>query len=164
MIRMPVYMNEIISKWTKTKEQLMQKLNRMPHDEEIAKKMKLPYDKIEEINFWLSTKTSSLEARVSEESDSQIIDLVESQTSVTPDAEIEHLLDKERVASLLGKMSRREKEVLDMRFGLPDGKIHTLAEAAKRLGLSRERVRQIEKNALDKLRDFVRQQDDKAYK
>jgi RNA polymerase primary sigma factor len=159
IIRIPVYMSELIVKWKKTAEQLSQKLKRTPTDEEIARKMKLPKDKIEQINFWLSATTSSLETPIGEEGESQLLDLVEDQTVVSPDHEIEHFLDKERVGKLLGIMTQREKEVLDMRFGLIDGKRHTLAEVAKKLRVSRERVRQIEEEALKKLRKFIQQQE-----
>lgn len=159
VIRVPIYMNEIIAKWKKKKEELAQKLNRIPSDVEIAKKLRLSKDKVEQVNFWLSTKTSSLEAPIGEESESQVLDLVESQTSISPDVDIERALDKERIDGLLEKMTGREREVLDMRFGLVDGKTHTLAEVAKKLKVSRERVRQIEEHALEKLRNFVREQE-----
>lgn len=158
-IRVPVYMSELITKWKKTKEQLSQKLKRNPSDEEIAKKMKLPKEKIEQMNFWLSSTTSSLEAPVGDDDENQVMDLVEDETAVPPDAKIEHLLDKERVNNLLGIMTSREREVLDMRFGLAEGKVYTLAEVAKKLGVSRERVRQIEEVGLKKLRKFVEQQE-----
>lgn len=159
VIRLPVYMNELISKWKKTKEQLTQKLKRMPTDEEIAKKMKLARGKIEEINFWLTTKTSSLEAPVGEDDDGQVMDLVVDESMAPPNAEVEKFMNKERVDSLLGRMSDREKKILDMRFGLEDGKTNTLAEVAKKLGLSRERIRQIEEDALKKLKGVIQQQE-----
>jgi RNA polymerase primary sigma factor len=159
VIRLPVYMNELITKWKKAREQLTQKLHRVPTDEEIAKKIKLPRAKIEEINFWLSTKTSSLEAPVGEEEDGQVMDLVENETAAPPNAEVERFLNKERVDNLLERMTERERKILDQRFGLIEGKPHTLAEVAKRLGLSRERIRQIEEDALKKLRSFIRQQE-----
>ncbi len=159
MVRLPVYVNELLTKWKKTKENLTQKLNRMPTDEEVAKKMRLHRDKIEEINLWLSTKTSSLEAPIGEEEENQILDLVESETVISPDAAVEAIFDKERVDVLMGKMSEREKRILDMRFGLVDGKIHTLAEVAVKLGVSRERIRQIEEEAIKKLRHFVKDQE-----
>lgn len=155
VIRVPVYMNELIAKWKKTKERLSQKLNRPPSDEEVAKKLKLAKEKVEQINFWLTTTTSSLEAPVGEESESQVMDLLEDHSAASPDAQIEILMDKERVTSLLRATSNREREVLDMRFGLADGKQYTLAEVAKKLKVSRERVRQIEEMALKKLRKFV---------
>jgi len=160
IIRIPVYMNELISKWKKTKEQLAQKSKRIPSDEEIAKKMHISAEKMDQINFWLSAKTSSLEAPVGEGDESQVMDLVENLGSISPDAKIEHILDKERINSLLEIMSKREREVLDMRFGLADGKSHTLAEVAQKLGVSRERVRQIEEEALKKLRKFVGQREE----
>ena len=163
IIRMPVYMNEMISKWKKTKELLSQKLKRVPSDEEIAKKLRLPLGKVDQINFWLSTSTASLEAPVGEEGESQIMDLIENQTSTPPDASIEHLFDKERIHSLMETMSAREHEVLDMRFGLVDGRSYTLAEVANKLKVSRERVRQIEEEALKKLRKFVQQQEQEPW-
>jgi RNA polymerase primary sigma factor len=159
MVRLPVYMNELISKWKKTKEELTQKLNRIPTSKEIAHKMRITRDKMEEINLWLSTKTSSLEAPIGDEDESQIADLVEDKTTAAPDAEVEYFMDKERVENLLEKMSDREKEVLDMRFGLTDGKYYTLADIAKKLNLSRERIRQIEEEALAKLRNYVKIQE-----
>jgi RNA polymerase primary sigma factor len=159
MIRVPVYMNELIAKWKKTKEQLAHKLKRAPRDDEIAKKMRLSPEKREQISFWLSTTTSSLDAPVGDESESDVMDLVENKTSISPDSDIEHLLDKERVANLMEIMTDRERQVLDMRFGLADKHGHTLAEVAKKFGVSRERVRQIEETALRKLRKFVEEQE-----
>jgi RNA polymerase primary sigma factor len=152
-------MNELISKWKKTQEILTQKLNRIPTNEEIAKKIKLPKEKIEEINFWLTTRTSSLEAPIGEDSESRVLDLVEDENAASPDKEVQHFLNKERVKNLLSIMTEREKKVLDMRFGLPDGKTHTLAEVARHLGVSRERIRQIEEEALKKLKNFIQQQE-----
>jgi RNA polymerase primary sigma factor len=152
-------MNELIAKWKKTKELLSQKLKRMPTDQEVAKKLKLKGNKVEQINFWTQTSTSSLEAPVGEEGDNQVMDLIENHSAILPDATIEHMLDKERVSNLLDRMNSREREVLDMRFGLANGKPHTLAEVSDKLGVSRERVRQIEEEALKKLRNFVEQQE-----
>ena len=159
LIRMPVYMNELVAKWKKTKEMMAQKLKHIPSDEDIAKKLKVSKSQMEQVNFWLTSKTSSLEAPIGEDDDSQVGDLVEDQTTAPPDIEIKHLLDKEKVDNLLELMTEREREVLDMRFGLADGKTYTLAEVAKKLGVSRERIRQIEEEALKKLRKFVEQQE-----
>lgn len=158
IIRMPVYMNELLSKWKKTKEQLSQKLKRIPRDDEIGKKLNLTIGKVKQINFWLATKTSSLEAPLGEDDEGQIIDLVQDQSAASPDAEIEQVFDKERLNSILEIMSDRERVVLDMRFGLDSGRTHTLAEVANKLKVSRERVRQIEENALQKLRKFMSEQ------
>lgn len=159
MIRVPVYMNELIAKWKKTKEGLTQKMKSVPTDDQIAKKMKVSKEKIDQINFWLTSATSSLEASIGEE-EGHVMDLVEDKNSTPPDAEISHLMNKERVNSLLGEItSDREKKILDMRFGLDDGKPRTLAEIARKLGVSRERIRQIEEEALRKLRKFIKQQE-----
>lgn len=159
MIRVPVYMSELITKWKKTRERLSQKLKRIPTDDEIAKKLKLSKTRIAQINFWMSSTTSSLEAPIGEESENQISDLIEDEASVSPDRAIERMLDKERVKNLLAAMTERERYVLDMRFGLIGAKPHTLAEVAKKLDVSRERIRQIEKAALQKLRKFVNHQE-----
>ena len=159
MVRLPVYINELLTKWKKTKEHLTQKLHRTPEDEEIAKKMHLPRERIEEINLWLSTKTSSLEAPIGDEEENEVLDLVENQNAVQPDEAVEKMFDKERVGNLLEKMSDRERLILDMRFGLVDGKPRTLAEVAKKMSVSRERIRQIEEEALKKLNKFAREQE-----
>ncbi len=155
MIRVPVYMNDLIAKWKKNREQLSQKLNRIPSDDEIAKKLKLTPEKVEQINFWMSSTTSSLEAPINEDNDNQISDLLEDKNSLAPDAGIERMLDRERVDNLLEVMSEREREILDLRFGLSHVKPQTLAVVAKKLGVSRERIRQIEESALKKLKKFV---------
>jgi len=155
MIRIPVYMNDLITKWKKNKEQLSQKLKRIPSNEEIAKKLKLSPEKVEKINFWMASTTSSLEAPIGEDNDNQISDLVEDKNALPPDAGIQRLLNRERLDNLLEVMSDREREILDLRFGLSNAKPQTLAEVAKKCGVSRERIRQIEEAALKKLRKFV---------
>ncbi|MFA4888848.1 MAG: RNA polymerase sigma factor RpoD/SigA [Candidatus Omnitrophota bacterium] len=159
MIRVPVYMNELMYKWRKAKESMSQKLKRPSSDEEICKKLKLTQDKAEEIKFWMTTTTSSLDAPIGEADEGQVSDLIEDEGAAQPDAEISRFMDKERVGMLLDVMAPREKQILDMRFGLEEFKPHTLAEVAKKLGLSRERVRQIEEAALKKLKRFVQQQE-----
>ena len=158
IIRMPVYMNELLAKWKKTNERLSQRLKRPPTNEEIAKKMKISRSNMKQINFWLATKTSSLEAPLGDEDEGQILDLVQDQTAVAPDTEIARIFDKERLSSLLEITTDREREVLDMRFGLTDGKRHTLADVADKLKISRERVRQIEEQAKKKLKKFMQEQ------
>jgi len=164
MIRVPVYMNELMAKWKKTKEQMAHKLRRMPSDDELAKKLKISKARQMQINFWLSTSVSSLEAPIDEEGEGQVSDLLQDNTAVQPDADIENLMDKERVDNLLDLMSERERTVLDLRFGLlRDAKTHTLAEVARKLGVSRERIRQIEEVALAKLRKFVKDQEKRGW-
>jgi len=155
IIRVPVYMNDLITKWKKTKERLSQKLKRLPSDQEIAKKLKLTSEQTEKINFWMTSTTSSLEAPIGDDNENQISELVEDKNAIAPDAGIVKLLDRERIDNLLEVMSDREREILDLRFGLTNTKPQTLAVVAKKLGLSRERIRQIEEKALRKLRKFV---------
>ncbi len=158
MIRVPVYMNDLITKWKKKREHLSQKLKRVPSDTEIAKRLRIDKDKVEQINFWMTSTTSSLDAPIGEDAESQVSDLIEDHTTAAPDEGIEHMMDRERIANLLGILADRETDVLDMRFGLKDGKARTLAEVAVKLKVSRERVRQIEEEALKKLKRFVEQQ------
>jgi RNA polymerase primary sigma factor len=161
LVRIPVYMNELLNRWKKTEEQLTHRLRRPPTPQEIAKKMGLPKEKIEEITSLLSTTTLSLETPLGEDEESEVKDLLQNQQAVSPDKDLSRLIDKERIDNLLEKMSPREREILDMRFGIMDGKVYTLAQIAKKFGISRERVRQIEEQALKKLRKFVKEQEGK---
>ena len=102
-----------------------------------------------------SLRVEKLEAPIGEDNENQISELVEDKNAVAPDAGIVKLLDKERIENLMEVMSDREREILDLRFGLSNDKPQTLAVVAKKLGVSRERIRQIEESALKKLRKFV---------
>ena len=153
-IRIPVYMNELIAKYKKKKEALRQKLHREPARGEIAKRMKLPVDKVGEIEMWMNKK-SSLDAPVGEDGSSQLSDFIKTTGYADTGQEIMKVFDKERVAHLLDTLTERERQVLDLRFGITKDKTHTLAEVADVLKVSRERIRQIEKEALDKLKKYV---------
>jgi RNA polymerase primary sigma factor len=156
-IRIPVYMTEIINRWKRVTEQLTQRYGRKPKTKEVAKLMKLPARKIREISE-AATKISSLDAPIGDESTGQFIDLVEDNSSLSPTDNVTDTLRRERVVQLLDRMNDREKKILDLRFGLNDGATHTLGETAKMFGITRERVRQIESAALEKLRGFIMQQ------
>ena len=158
-IRIPVYMSEIIAKYKKTEEKLRQKLGRMPTRKELAKKLKLPIKKISEIELWMNKK-ASLEAPVGEDGGSQLSDFIQTLSVGDTEKEIEYFFKHQEVLDLLSNLSEREKRILDLRFGIEDGKPKTLAEVAKHLGISRERVRQIEERALKKLRKFVKEQEE----
>lgn len=153
-IRLPVYMSELISKWRKTREHLSQKFKRPPTTKELAQAMKIPLSKVHKIHDWMG-QSSSLSAPISSEGDASVGDLIADTKSDSPKDGIDAFFAKERIQQLLQLTNEKEKEVLNLRFGLNDGAIHTLADVAKRLHLSRERVRQIEENALNKLRVFV---------
>lgn len=155
MIRTPAYLNEMLVRWKKTNERLSQKLKRQPTNEEIAVRMKLSRNKAALVTSWLATQTSSLDAPIGEDGSTQVSDLIEDPEAKSPDTDIARIMIRQNLENLLGMMSDRERKVLDMRFGLEDGKTHTLAEVSKKIGVSRERVRQIEEQALKKLRKFV---------
>lgn len=157
-IRVPVYMVETISRLKKTQEQLTQKLGRKPRMNELAKAMKLPMKKVRMISEQVS-QTTSLDAPVGEDESGQFMDLVKDEESVSPDDEFTKVMRHERIRDLLEKMSKREQEILSLRFGLQDGITHTLSETAKRFGITRERVRQIENAAMRKLRSYLAAQD-----
>ncbi|MFH1691050.1 MAG: sigma-70 family RNA polymerase sigma factor [Candidatus Omnitrophota bacterium] len=157
-IRIPVYVNELLAKYKKTTEKLMGKLKRLPSDQEIAKSMRVSLDKIVKLRGCVS-KPSSLDAPINEEGGNEIIDLIEDKSSASPEKELNSFFDKERLDNLLEFVNEREHEVLNMRFGLNDGNSCTLAEVSKKLGVSRERIRQIEENALKKLKKFMMDQD-----
>ena len=154
LIRLPVYMGETIYKWKKANESLSQKLGRLPNDDELAKAMKVSVKKLKKVNSWVS-KTSSLEAPIGEEGEDKVRDMVEDTNAESPQEKISKVMDKERISGLLDHMTERERRILDLRFGLQDEEQHTLAQIAKKLKVSRERIRQIEKIALKKLRKLV---------
>ncbi|MFQ5681155.1 MAG: RNA polymerase sigma factor RpoD/SigA [Candidatus Omnitrophota bacterium] len=164
-IRIPVYMNEQINKWRRTKSRLAQKLRRPPTLKEMARAMHISVEKVEEIRGWIST-VSSLYAPVGPGGESTMIDFIQDKGSSSPDGEISDFINKERINDIVDiVMDDREKEILDLRFGLADGVIYTLCDVAKETGLSRERVRQIENRALLKLRKFIvtRREDNDFY-
>ena len=156
-IRIPVYMTEIINRWKRVTEQLTQKYSRKPKIKEIAKTMKLSMKKVREISE-VATKISSLDAPIGDDGTGQFMDLIEDETSASPMENIIDSLRRERVDNLLDRMNEREKKILDLRFGLTKGETHTLGETAKVFGITRERVRQIEAAALDKLKAHIIQQ------
>lgn len=156
-IRIPVYMTEIINRWKRITEQLTQKYGRKPKTKEVAKSMKLPIKKVREISE-IATKISSLDAPIGDDGTGQFMDLIEDETSSSPMDNVTDILRRERVDGLLDRMNDREKKILNLRFGLSDGTTHTLGETAKYFGITRERVRQIESAALEKLRVHIIQQ------
>jgi len=150
-VRIPVYMMELAAKWKKVNEKLSQKLGKKPTTGEIAKSMKISVKKAQELDR-VMTQTTSLEAPVGEDDSGTMMDLIEDTKSVSPTEELSNYLRQEKVTDLLGKMGKREHEILSMRFGLKDDVAHTLEEVAEKFKITRERVRQIEEAALRKLR------------
>lgn len=158
MIRVPVYMNEEILKYKKVLEKLTHKLKRKPRFGEIAKRMKVPVGRVRELEKSI-TKMSSLDAPIGESGAGQIKDIIEDLNVVGPAEQLEIDFDKERALEFLKMLNDRERKIIELRYGLKDGETHTLAEIAKVLGVSRERVRQIEAATIKKIRHIVEQKE-----
>ncbi len=155
-VRIPVYMTEIISKFKRTTEELTQKLGRRPSVNELARRMRLPVERIERLQELVtSAQTTSLETPIGDEGETEMIDLLQDENSPSPQDDIMQFLQHERIQSLLINMNAREQRVLTLRYGLDDGISRTLGETAKFFGITRERVRQIEVAAMRKLRAFI---------
>lgn len=151
-IRIPVHMIETINKLLRTQRRMTQELGREPTNEEIAQEMELEPDKVEHI-MKIKQETSSLDAPVrDEEEDSKLGDFIEDEESATPEESATSQLLKEHVNVMLDILTPREQKILKMRFGLEDGRGHTLEEVGQEFGVTRERIRQIEAKALAKLR------------
>ena len=151
-IRIPVHMVETISKYTQVRRRLLQDLGREPLAEEIASEMGIEPEKVRHIQK-ISQETVSLEAPVGEdEEDSMLGEFIEDDKEVAPTVSAARSLLRERMNEILGDLSPRERRILDMRFGLSDGVTHTLEEVGKEFGVTRERIRQIEAKALEKIR------------
>jgi len=149
-IRIPVHMIETINKLIRTQRQLLQDLGREPSPAEIAAEMDIDEDKVNHI-IKISQETVSLEAPVGDEQDSQLSDFLEDKDSITPQESATYQLMKTHVGNILQELSAREQKILRMRFGLEDGRSHTLEEVGQEFGVTRERIRQIEAKALKKL-------------
>ena len=150
-IRIPVHMVETINRLIRVQRQLVQDLGREPLPEEIAAEMGIEIDKVENI-LKISQETVSLEAPVGEEEDSRLGDFLEDKDSMSPEESAIYQLLKGHISEFLKYLSPREQRILKMRFGLDDGKTHTLEEVGKEFGVTRERIRQIEAKALQKLK------------
>jgi len=155
-VRIPVYMTELLSKFKRVTEELTQKLGRKPSARELAKRMRLPVERIHRLQELVTAaQTTSLETPVGEEGETEMIDLLQDETVPSPHDEITRFLQHERIEALLSRMSERERRVLSLRYGLEDGISRTLGETAKFFGITRERVRQIEVAAMRKLRAYL---------
>ncbi len=151
-IRIPVHMVETINKLLRTQRRLTQELNREPTNEEIAKEMEIEVEKVEHI-MKIKQDIHSLDQSVrDDEEDSVLGDFVEDEDTITPEESATGQLLKEHVKDLLSSLSEREQKIIRLRFGLEDGKSHTLEEVGQEFNVTRERIRQIEAKALAKLR------------
>ncbi len=150
-IRVPVHMSEALGKLVRTSRGLVQEFGREPTNEEIARRMDLPVSKIHRI-LAVARVPVSLETPVGEEGDSRLGDLIKDCGAVSPAEAALNVNLKEKTESVLKTLAPREEQVLKMRFGLEDGSEHTLEEVGRRFSVTRERIRQIEAKALQKLR------------
>lgn len=150
-IRIPLHMTERIRQMYRTAQSLEQMLGRRPTAEEIAAEMDVPLDTIRGM-MDASQHAVALERPVGDDGDTEFGDFIEDQETLSPvDAAIQHLLE-ETIEQVLGELTNRQSSILRLRFGLGGGEPHTLEEIANKFGLSRERIRQLEKEALRRLK------------
>ena len=150
-IRIPVHMVETINKLIRVSRQLLQELGRDPKPDEIAKEMNMTEEKVMEI-MQIAREPASLETPIGEEDDSNLGDFVADANVLTPEGNVESVMLREHIDTLLGDLKERERQVIVLRFGLEDGHPRTLEEVGKEFKVTRERIRQIEAKALRKLR------------
>ncbi len=151
VIRLPVHLSDRIRKVYQVAQQLEQDWGRQPTPEEIAEELDLPAQKVQ----WMlkvSQRPLSLEKPVGEEEDSELGSFIPDQEAPTPSDTAYHTLLQDKLGDVLTTLSPREARILQLRFGLHDGRSYTLEEVGRKFGLTRERIRQIEHEALDRLR------------
>lgn len=154
-IRVPVHMVETINKIAKMQRKLTLDLGYEPKTSELAKALGMTEEKVEEI-LQIAREPASLETPIGEEDDSNLGDFVADSNVVTPEQNVESVMLREHIDTLLGDLKDRERQVIVLRFGLDDGHPRTLEEVGKEFNVTRERIRQIEAKALRKLRNPVR--------
>ncbi|MDD5094092.1 MAG: RNA polymerase sigma factor RpoD [Dehalococcoidia bacterium] len=153
-IRIPVHMVETINKLVRLSRSLAQEYGREPTAKEISKEMNMPPERVEEV-FKMTQEPISLETPIGEDKDSHLSDFIED-GKATPSEMASHLLLKEQIEEVLSELTERECKVLQLRFGLEDGRGRTLEEVGREFNVTRERIRQIEAKALRKLRHPTR--------
>jgi RNA polymerase primary sigma factor len=151
-IRLPIHINELISKYTQARERLFQYFGREPKVAELARFMGMTQDKVREAARALRQSVISLETPVGEEDESTLGSLLEDLLSPSPEEEATRELLRQRVRDALSVLTPRERQVIELRFGISDGRARTLDVVGNALGVTRERARQIEAQALTKLR------------
>ncbi len=150
-IRIPVHMVETINKTIRVSRQLLQELGHDPSAEEIAEEMDMPVDKVRDI-LKIAQEPVSLETPIGEEEDSHLGDFIPDEDASEPSEAASFSLLREQLEEVLATLAPREKKVLELRFGIIDGRTRTLEEVGKEFNVTRERIRQIEAKALRKLR------------
>jgi RNA polymerase primary sigma factor len=155
VIRIPVHMIETMTKYSKVKRELAQQLGREPLAEEIAKEMNIDLEKIRQIER-ISQETLSIESPVGDDEDSILADFIKDEKTATPAEQAARALLKDILQDIMKDLTEREKAIISMRFGLEDGATHTLEEVGQALGVTRERIRQIEAKTLEKIKNHPR--------
>ncbi len=150
-IRVPVHMGDQINRLIRVSHQLTQELGREPTPEELAEALNVPLKKAEQM-IQVARRPLSLETPTDEDEDSVLGDFIEDQEAVVPMEAVTHNMLKETIQEILATLPPREVRILQLRYGLVDGESYTLEEVGKKLGVTRERVRQIEAQALSRLR------------
>ncbi len=153
-LHIPVHVNNLLLKLKSVEAELSNKLGREPTDKELAKEMGISVSRLKQLKTWRES-TTSLNVLVGESRDTELGDLVDSMREEDVKEEIEKRIDFDAVMSAMDNISEKERKVLNMRFGLEDGKPRTLQEIADELGVTREGARIIEKRAIEKLRQFL---------
>ena len=161
-IRIPVHMVETINKLHRVNRRLLQDLGREPLPEEIAEEMEISVERVREIQK-IAQEPVSLETPIGEEDDSHLGDFIEDEDAPAPAEMASFVLLKEQLEDVLDTLTTRERKVLQLRFGLDDGRSRTLEEVGQEFGVTRERIRQIEAKALRKLRHPSRSRKLKDY-
>jgi len=151
-IRIPVHMVDTMNKLSRTTRQLIQELGREPSYEEIGSRLNVSLEKVEGGMALFSRQPMSLDMPIGEDEDSRLGDLVEDRGSLAPTEATSQQLLKEQIDKVLDELTEREKKVLQLRFGLRDGRARTLEEVGREFNVTRERIRQIEGKAIRKLR------------
>jgi len=162
-IRIPVHMVETMAKYKQVSRRLAQDLGRDPMPEEIATEMDVEVEKIYQIEK-ISQDTISLELPIGDDDDrSRLSDFISDDKMVAPDQEVAHSILADQIMEILDTLSEKERKILEMRHGLMDGTYHTLEEVGKEFGVTRERIRQIEAKALEKIRQHEKARRLKSY-
>jgi RNA polymerase primary sigma factor len=161
-IRIPVHMVETINKLVRVSRRLVQEYGREPTSDEIGRGMEIAPDRVREI-IKVSQEPVSLETPIGEEEDSHLGDFIEDSAALAPPDAASHQLLKDQVMEVLASLTPRERKVLELRFGLEDGRSRTLEEVGREFNVTRERIRQIEAKALRKLRHPTRSRKLKDY-
>lgn len=162
-IRIPVHMVETMAKYKQVSRRLAQDLGRDPMPEEIATEMNVEVDKIYQIEK-ISQDTISLELPIGDDDDrSRLSDFIADDKIVAPDQEVAHSILTDQITEILDTLSEKERKILEMRHGLLDGTYHTLEEVGSEFGVTRERIRQIEAKALEKIRQHEKARRLKSY-